>query len=134
MENEEIEKLGSYEWMKSRIPAADALVGFLPENAPPAPSVQKTLDAIKGDSRWYPVEGGHRVVIRSFKKLSYDDNVFKIENVAWYHEHCDLCGNQIPPMTLCYVTMPKEPYYLLCAKCFETKVPASQLKEYKRNG
>jgi hypothetical protein len=83
MEDDEITKLGSYEWMESRIPALDALVGFIPDKIPRNPSIQKTLDAVRGGSRWYPVEGGHRVVIRDFQELTYDSEFFKIEKGMW---------------------------------------------------
>ncbi len=123
MENDEISKLHTYQWMQSRIPALDALTAFVPEKLLPInSSMKQTLDQIKGESRWYPVEGGHRVLIRDFNDLTYDSALFTIEKGAWAHEHCDICDERIPQMTLCYVTGVDEPYHLLCVKCYEEKV------------
>jgi hypothetical protein len=74
-------------------------------------------------SRWYPVQGGVRVVILYEAEEEYDVTRFHIEKGAWDHEHCELCRALIPPMTLCWVTE-SGPYVLLCEEC-HAKVDAA---------
>ena len=66
-------------------------------------------------SRWYPQPGGHRVLIL-YEGGSFDTAIFKLEPDAWDHEDCDVCGDQIAPMTLCYVTS-RGRYVALCEQC-----------------
>ena len=47
---------------------------------------------------------------------AYDATKWNVEMGAWDHEHCDLCGENIPAMTLCWVTK-YDPYVLLCDAC-----------------
>ncbi len=71
-------------------------------------------------SRWYPEPGGHRVLVL-YEGGSFDEMVFEVASQAWDHEHCDACGEIIPPMTLCYVT--RQGHYLsLCEKCYQRYV------------
>jgi hypothetical protein len=53
----------------------------------------------------------------------YDPAKWSVEKGAWDHEHCDLCGENIAAMTLCWVTK-YHPYVLLCDAC-HTKVAAA---------
>ena len=109
----EIEKLARFEWMQSRIPALDALVHFIPDGPRDA-----AVDSFAAShrSRWYPLQGGSRVVVSMESKPEYDAPTWKVEKGAWDHEHCDLCTENIPAMTLCWVTR-YDPYVLLCDKC-----------------
>ena len=116
MTAEERNALTGYRWMESRIPALDGLVTFVPDAPKPEPVIEEMCHLI-GRSRWYPVAGGHRLVM-PFSGEEYDPARFSIEMGAWDHEDCDSCGERIPPMTLCHVTEPDEPYVLLCAACF----------------
>src|ERR1035437_8037703 len=100
-ENDNLEVLVKYEWRKSRIPAQDALVGFAPDD--PRDEVVDALAASR-PSRWYPMEGGTKVILLYRKGELYDATRFHVEPGAWDHEHCNRCGTQIPPMTLCWVT------------------------------
>jgi hypothetical protein len=54
----------------------------------------------------------------------YDATKWQVEKGAWDHEHCDLCGENIPAMTLCWVTK-YDPYILLCDAC-HAKVAADE--------
>jgi hypothetical protein len=110
--------------MESRIPALDALAAFVPDDRTPDPVITEMQERI-GGSRWYPVQGGHRVLM-PYDGGEYDSSRFTIEPGAWDHEHCGACGDKIPPMTLCYVTEPEQPYILLCAKCFGWHVASKQ--------
>ena len=120
MTDEEYKKLPQYQWMRSRIPARDALSTFVPD-APEAEPIITEMQNRLGASRWYPVGGGHRVLMPHDGR-SFDSIRFRVEPSAWDHEHCDACDEQIPAMTLCYVTKPGLPYVLLCASCFEKHV------------
>ena len=120
MTDEELSELPKYPWMESRIPAIDALSAFIPDAPKPEAVITETQERI-GRSRWYPVDGGHRVLM-PYEGDGYDSSRFTIEPRAWDHEHCDVCGERISAMTLCYVTEPEQPYILLCASCYERHV------------
>jgi hypothetical protein len=109
----EIDELRGFEWMQSRIPALDALVHFVPD-APRDAEVDAFATSHR--SRWYPVEGGTHVVVSMDGEPDYDPSKWKVEKGAWDHEHCDLCSDNIPAMTLCWVTR-YDPYVLLCDAC-----------------
>lgn len=101
-------------FMQSRIPAIDALSTFVPEGEESDPSVQRAIRA-KGSSRWFPAEGGHKVLI-PYEGEGFDHSRFTIEEKAWNHEHCKACGATLEPMTLCWVTE-SGPYVVLCPLC-----------------
>jgi hypothetical protein len=124
MTNERLSDLPRFSWMESRIPAVDALAAFVPDGSKPDPVVTEMQERI-GSSRWFPVEGGHRVLM-PYEGGEYDSSRFTVERDAWDHEHCGACGERIPPMTLCHVTEPEQPYILLCATCFEQHVASKQ--------
>ena len=124
MTDEELSELTRYPWMPSRIPARDALSMFVPDASEPDPVIGQ-LQSQAGGSRWFPVEGGHRVLI-PYEGGAYDSSRFTIESRAWDHEHCDVCQEHIPAMTLCHVTKPGQPYILLCASCYERHVTAKR--------
>ena len=117
---EERSELPKYPWMESRIPARDALSTFVPDGSESDPAVQE-MQHRAGGSRWFPVPGGHRVVML-FDGGPYDATRFTVEAKAWDHAHCDSCNEHIPAMTLCHVTEPGQPYILLCASCYEQYV------------
>jgi hypothetical protein len=114
--------------MESRIPARDALSTFVPAAPAPDPLVAE-MENRAGGSRWFPVQGGHRVLI-PFDGGSYDSSRFVIESGAWDHEHCDACGEHISAMVLCHVTEPEQPYFLLCDACFHDHVAFRQRKPW----
>src|SRR5688572_21000743 len=122
MTDEEISDLRKYRWMKSRIPARDALVAFVPDASAPDPLIEE-MQVRLHQSRWYPVPGGHRVLMLH-DGGEYDAKRFQVEAGAWDHEHCDVCEEQIPAMTLCYVTEEGSPYVLLCESCYKSHVAA----------
>jgi hypothetical protein len=103
------------QFMDSRIPIQDALSVFVKGVDPPPPEVQAILDV--GESRWYPREGGHEVLI-PYHNQQYDPALFSVRKGAWDHETCSYCRVRIPPMTLCHVT-PSGWYVLLCETCFQ---------------
>jgi hypothetical protein len=124
MRDELLSELPNFSWMESCIPALDALVAFVPEGSKPD-AVVTEMQARIGCSRWYPVEGGHRVLM-PYEGGEYDSSRFTVEAGAWDHEDCGACGERIPPMTLCHVTEPEQPYVLLCSACFERWIRSKQ--------
>src|SRR5262249_1545060 len=93
-----IESLPSLSCIPSPIPIRDALVAFVPEGAaPPAMPYES------GESRWYPVDGGHRLAI-PYDGQPLSESVFQVQKKLWDHTTCDRCAKHIPAMTLCYVT------------------------------
>jgi hypothetical protein len=97
----------------SRIPALDALSAFVADGAPD-PAVQEMVSRL-GMSRWYPENGGHRVLIL-YEGGPYDSSRFSIEKGAWDHEHCKRCGERIPSMSLCWMST-NGPCIILCESC-----------------
>jgi hypothetical protein len=124
MTEEERASLSLYPWMESRIPAIDAVVVFVPDSPEPDPAISRMVE--RCISRWYPVEGGHRVLIAS-ESDSYRPPGSSIESGAWDHEDCESCDKRISAMTLCYVTAPGQPYFRLCSDCFDRYVGKSAL-------
>lgn len=110
-----LDKLPSLKWMPSRIPIRHALVAFVAEGAEPPP-----LPYASGESRWYPVPGGHRLAI-PYDGQSLKDSPFHVEKGLWDHSTCDYCSKRIAAMTLCYVTE-RGTYVGLCVDCYGTLV------------
>jgi hypothetical protein len=101
------------EFVQSRVPPLDALSIFVPEGGTLPPDIDRVLREHPG--RWYPVEGGHRVLVL-YEGWPYDHDAFKVERGAWDHDHCSACRRNIPSMTLCWVT-PTGKYMALCTAC-----------------
>ena len=114
---EDLERFRHLRFMRTRIPAQDALEVFVPDGAPPDGEIQ-ALQSKTGQSRWYPVEGGHRVLIL-YQGGAYNAERFALAKGAWDHEHCSRCGTTIAPMTLCWVTEAGR-FVLLDDACHET--------------
>jgi len=111
MEDAELRRLS---FMESRIPRLDALEVFVPTGAEDDEALSELMGRT-GFSRWFPVEGGHRVQIL-FEGGQYDRNRFVFVEGGWDHEHCRRCQRTIEPMTLCWVTE-GGPFMLLCIDC-----------------
>jgi hypothetical protein len=118
--NDELEDLRHLSFMPSRIPKLDALQVFVPSDGGPDAEIEE-LTSRTGQSRWYPVEGGHRVLIL-YEGGSFDTTRFTLMKGAWDHEHCSRCGDSIEPMTLCWVTRSGR-YVLLDEKCYRLIAP-----------
>ena len=116
-----VDELARVDWMPSRIPALDALVRFVPNDGP-HPETDPVITTSRG-SKWYPTEGGFRVVVPIDSKTDHDLTKWHVEKGIWDQEDCDLCGENIPAMTLCWVTK-YDPYILLCEAC-HAKVAAA---------
>jgi hypothetical protein len=119
------DEFGEYrglEFMESRIPAIDALSTFVADDAPPGLAVRQEMEH-RGQSRWFPVPGGHRVLV-PYEGGAYDASHSKIESGAWDHETCRHCRVHIPAMTLCWVTRSGW-YVTLCTECV-AKMRAAQ--------
>lgn len=120
MDEEELSKLSTYQWMPSRIPLRDALSTFVTDGPEPEPVIEE-MSKRGRESVWYIVEGGHRVLFLH-DGGEFDANRFILEPKAWDHEHCAVCSEHMPAMTLCHVTKPGEPYFSLCVSCYEKHV------------
>lgn len=103
----------------SRIPALDALEVFVPNGAEADPEVTETRSRT-GFSRWFLVEGGHRVLIL-YEGGQYDADRFTLRKGAWDHEHCKRCRARIESMTLCWVSTGRD-YTILCEPCYREVV------------
>jgi hypothetical protein len=113
--DDDLEDLRRLSFMPSRIPALDALEVFVPGGAERDEEID-ALTARTGQSRWYPVAGGHRVLIL-YEGGAFDKERFSLSKGAWDHEHCSRCGDTIKPMTLCWVTRSGQ-QVLLDEKCY----------------
>jgi hypothetical protein len=116
MNEDDLKVFRNLSFMKSRIPALDALTTFVPDGQEDDPVIEQAIDH-SGSARWYPVEGGHRLLILH-QRGEYDTERFKLEKGVWDHEHCKACGDRIDSMTLCWVTE-SGPYVLICNACHE---------------
>jgi hypothetical protein len=110
-----VETLPSLDWMPSRIPVRDALVVFVADGTAPPPQPYAS-----SESRWYPVEGGHRLAI-PYDGQPLKDSAFQLQEKLWDHTTCDRCVKRISAMTLCYVTG-SGTYIGLCVDCYEMLV------------
>jgi hypothetical protein len=113
MSDENDSRFAVLTYHQSRIPVLDALSAFVADGVED-PIVQATVERV-GYSRWYPEQGGHRVLIL-YEGGPYDTDRFTIEKGAWDHEHCKRCGGTIEPMTLCWVSTGGA-YVILCESC-----------------
>ena len=110
-----LDEFGRLMFIQSRIPALDALEVFVPEGSERDDAV-RDLTSRTGASRWFPVAGGHRVLIL-YEGGEYDPQRFSLRKGAWDHDHCRRCQRQIRSMTLCWVTT-EGPYVVLCEDCY----------------
>jgi hypothetical protein len=119
MLSEDAEMYRQRKFSPSRIPALDALSAFVPGDDEDA-VVDEMISRI-GFSRWYPVEGGHEVLIL-YEGGPFDADRFTVKKGAWDHEHCRGCQANIPPMTLCWMTE-SGPTVILCETCYRGLFP-----------
>jgi hypothetical protein len=103
------------EFMRSRIPALDALSTLVPDGQEEDAQVRQAI-SVKGCSRWCPTEDGHEVLI-PYEGQEFEVSRFAIKKGAWDHEHCKVCSADIPSMTLCWVTK-SGPFVVLCEECY----------------
>jgi len=114
MTEQQLAQFRRYEYQPSRIPALDAISTFVPTGQEKEPVIKAAL-ARKGYSRWFPVAGGHRLLILH-EGEPFDTARLTLEKRAWDHEHCNSCRTRIPSMTLCWVSV-SGPDTILCEEC-----------------
>lgn len=114
--DDELPELRRHAYHRSRIPALDALETFVADGAP-EDSALAELRNRSGFSRWYPVDGGHRVLVL-YEGGGFNSNQFTLRKGVWDHEHCKRCSARIPSMTLCWVSRDQS-YVVLCDDCYE---------------
>lgn len=119
MLTDEIAQLSTLKWIPSRIPARKALVAFLPDGPECPPAIKAAMQEQSG-SRWFPVDGGHRVLFL-YEGGAYDTSTFHVEPDAWDYEDCAVCAEQIPALNPCFVTE-LDPYIALCPACYRQHV------------
>jgi len=112
----ELSELAVLEFMPSRIPAQDGLVGFVPSGHEREPWLEAAT-GLTGQSRWYPVEGGHRVVIL-YEGGAFDAAHLSVVPGVLKNKHCSRCLHKIATMTLCWVTQ-SGAFIRLCESCHE---------------
>lgn len=118
MTSDELTWLRELRFAPSRIPRLDAISTFVPTGSETDPVIAEA-QARTGFSRWFPVEGGHKVMFPFDDGGSYDTSRFQLEPEAWDHETCKVCRDPIPAMTLCWVTE-AGPFVVLCERCHAT--------------
>ena len=119
MTEDEFTRFAGLRFAPSRIPKLDALATFVPTGEETDPVLEEAFRR-SGYSRWFPVPGGHRVLV-PFEGGEYDSR-FSIEPEGWDHETCKICRQHIDAMTLCWVTE-SGPYVILCERCHGEVVP-----------
>ena len=112
---DDLDELRRLSFMPSRVPLLDALEVFLPDGAERDEEIDELI-ARTGAARWYPVAGGHRVLI-VYEGGAFNKERFSLSKGAWDHEHCGHCGDRIEPMTPCWVTRSGR-HVLLDEKCY----------------
>jgi len=122
MTDEDLSKLLTYQWMPSRIPLRDALSTFVRNASEPEPIIAQMSSRCR-ESVWFEAEGGHQVLFL-YDGGDFDATRFKLESKVWDYDECAICGERVPAMTLCYVTKPNQPYFLLCRSCYERHIAA----------
>ena len=114
MTEQELAQFPSQEYHSSRFPALDAISTLVPAGQENEPVISAALEQ-KGYSRWFPAEGGHRLLILH-EGEPCDASRFALEKGAWDHEHCSSCRSRIPSMILWWVSV-NGPYTILCEEC-----------------
>ena len=114
--DDELQELRRHQYHRSRIPALDAVETFVADGAPPNPELAE-LRRRSGFSRWYPVPGGHRVVVL-YEGGGFNAERFTFRKGQWDHEHCKRCVVRIPALTPCWVSN-DESYIILCDDCYQ---------------
>lgn len=115
----ELQELRQFAYTEARIPRHDALEIFVPTGSE---NDTAFAEATNRPSRWFPVSGGHRVLILH-DGGPFDASRFTLVKAGWDHEHCKRCHATIEPMTRCWVTE-NSPFIILCADCHRIVVDA----------
>ena len=93
MTDEELSKLPAFRWMPSRIPLRDALTTFV-ANAPEPEPVIAEMSSRCGQSVWFEVAGGYRVLFL-YDGGAFDRSRFTLEPKVWDYDECAICGEHI---------------------------------------
>src|SRR5262245_40491810 len=100
--DDKLQELRRHQYHQSQIPALDALETFVADSAAPDSELAE-LRRRSGFSRWYPVPGGHRVLVL-YEGGGFNADRFTLRKGVWDHELCKRCSARIPSMTLCWVS------------------------------
>jgi hypothetical protein len=94
----------------------DALVAIVPKDRETPTKVKQTVDDA-GEGRWFPFEGGWKVMC-PYTDQSFDPDVFVVEKGGWTHEHCDGCQGTIGVGDSCWVAEAEEGCSVICDTCY----------------
>jgi len=97
-------------------PGMDALVAVITKEQETSPEIKQTVDDA-GEGRWYPVQGGWKVMC-PYTDQSFDHDLFHIEKGGWDHIHCDGCQGSIRTGNSCWVTEAEDDYFIICDNCY----------------
>lgn len=95
----------------------DALVAFIPKGQDTPSEVKQTVDDA-GAGRWYPSEGGWKIVC-PYTGQGFNPDLFTVEEGGWRHEHCYICESMIGVGDRCWVAETQEEDYLICGNCHQ---------------
>lgn len=101
---------------KGTFPGMDALVALIPQGQEIPSEIKRALDEA-GTGRWFPFEGGWKVVC-PYDGQDFDPSLFSIEEGAWTHEHCDGCETTVNVGDSCWVAEEDDECFLLCDDCY----------------
>jgi hypothetical protein len=117
-----LQNLQAEMFRETTFPGMDALVAFIPKGQDTPSEVKQTVDDA-GSSRWFPHEGGWKVICPYFGQ-DFDPDLFTIEAGGWKHEHCDGCQSTISVGDSCWVAETQDESFIICGNChskLETK-------------
>jgi hypothetical protein len=109
------ESLQSAEFEERIFPGMDALVAIVPKGGDVPGEVKQTVDDA-GAGRWFPFEGGWKVVC-PYTGQDFNSDRFTVEKGGWEHEHCDGCQGTIGVGDHCWVAETEDECYVICDNC-----------------
>ena len=98
-------------------PGMDALVAVIPKDKE-TPAEVKQVEDDAGEGRWFPFEGGWKVVC-PYTGQDFDPDLFHIEKDAWDHVHCDGCHASIDTGVSCWVAEMEDGHFVVCDTCYD---------------
>ena len=101
----------------TRFPGMDALVAVISKEQETSLEVKRTVDDA-GEGRWYPVEGGWKVMC-PYTGQSFDGDLFHVEKGAWNHVHCDGCEGSINTGDFCWAAEAEDDFWVICDTCYD---------------
>jgi hypothetical protein len=98
-------------------PGMDALVAVIPRGQETPAEVKQTVDDA-GEGRWFPFEGGWKVMC-PYTGQSFDHDLFHLEKGGWNHVHCNGCQGSISVGSSCWVAETEDDFLVICDNCYD---------------